>query len=287
MSLTHTQIAALAQELHPYCNQSDFSLHPKLVEVAYNQVVVEGNVMFSSQSTLIKNSMIKSMTNTEVVTGKDLMRIGKGMDFSWSIYDKCISFCDQNNLKNLYYIAPPTAPSTVEDALVWFNMSELKAVLKEKGQPVGGKRSDLEARMLDCITISDLQKPLVIKRQEKVDKAKKKSLEIKYEQLLRFVNHRAYFLRQIAQNFDNPQFEPELLFLSGSEADERLLAKALDGTGFDTVILDGKFCKLLPLFPGSMTTHTLRYRRSSRGNQNNAAQPNRKLESILGFFKRN
>lgn len=113
-----------------------------------------------------------------------------------------------------------------------------------------------------------------------------KAIAEKYEQLFRFIRHRAISLRQIANRPDNDRFYPELIFV-GDEADERkekMLAFWLDDEGFDAVVVDGRLCKPLPLFPSSQTAVGFRYRR--RG-QRLAIEPKTvKKSGVLGFFKR-
>lgn len=273
---------ALATELAPYCNRADFSHHRKLVEIAYRQVVQDGGVKFRGQTAAIKNAIIDSAVNSSSPTGKELAGIGNGADFSWPLYEKCVAICERENLNIIRYKELVIKPETVTDALSWLNMTELKAVLKEKGQPVGGNRAELDARMVEHVSISDLQKLLDAKFQDKILGTQAKAVATKYDELYHFVLHRAYFLQQIGNQIDN-NFYPELRFID-NEAEERLLAKLLDGTGFDTVIIDGRLCKLMPLFPSSLANISFRYRRRNQ-RISQQAPPKSKLRGIIDFFK--
>lgn len=273
---------ALATELVPYCNRADFSLHRKLVEIAYRQVVQDGDVKFHGQAAAIKRSIIDSVANSSSPTGKELADIGNGADFIWPLYEKCVAICERENLNIIRYKKLAIKPKTVTDALSWLNMTELKAVLREKGQPVSGKRADLDARMVEHINISDLQKLLDAKFQDKIINTQAQAIATKYDELFHFVRHRAYFLQQIGKQMDSG-FYPELKFID-NEDQERLLATLLDGTGFDTVIIDDKLCKLMPLFPSSLAAISFRYRRRNQ-RASHRAPPKSKFRGIIDFFK--
>ena len=246
----------------------------------------DGGVKFRGQSAAIKKAIIDAAVNSSSTTGKELAGIGNGADFTWPLYEKCVAICEQENLNIIRYDVLSTKPETVADALSWLNMTELKAVLKEKGQPVGGKRAELDARMLESVSITDVQKILDAKYQDKIAGTQAKAIATKYDELCRFVHHRAYFLRQIGNQPNSDRFYPELKVID-NEAQERLMAKLLDGIGFDAIIIDGKICQLMPLFPSSLAAINFRYRRRDQRQDRQSQQaPKNILSSVLGFFKR-
>ncbi len=192
--------------------------------------------------------------NGEQPYGKAFLELTNSYNFRWDMYDKCVEICDTRGFEqvsNFRPISPPEIPDNVIDGLEWLTVNEMKPLLKAHGEKVSGRREELENRLLGVLDFEELEPLLEDKSHDKIERYQRDVLIDKYTHFAYMVKFRSRFLYRITQYHDGMDKFFLTLTFHADETEERILARELDGLGFDNVIVDGKVCKLLPLFCGS------------------------------------
>lgn len=254
-------IAKIAEEVHPYANDMFPSLLVKAVEQMINN---DGLDLGEHLDTILQHFILYRQEGKKVPI-KPLMEATNKQDFKWVLYDKCVAFCERENIEYVgnggcfYHEKDIKMPQTMAQAVAWFTVAEMKDYLREYEQKVSGKRAEIEQRMIEHVPLSDLHTDLLIKYDDKVRQAYYGYLCNKYELLVRFVMFRAYHLKRLGQSYYQYKIIPRKGNMERMNNDEKALADEVSEGGYDTVFIDGKLAKLLPLFPSSsfdITTET-------------------------------
>lgn len=233
-----------------------FELPANYLKMAYHLVVEEGNIQFDDPATT-KAIIIQSLLS------QDDYQIAKTCktDFTWRLFDDCVRLCQEHQLHHThFYLRLPKAPIAPsldnKESLSLLTVEDIKSLLKTVGQKQSGKRDELVDRLWVFLPIEATERLLNAKYNEQHQIYQTRLIHHKYELLASFIKSRAYCLRKLV-DFNSYQFNPfaiqrqtklQLGFKGENEQDKQL-AKLLDGTGYDTVLVDGVLHKLLPLFP--------------------------------------
>lgn len=254
-------IAKIAEEVQLYADSSEhdsFVIHPKIVRKALEQIVNSG-VDLGDNEDAVFQEIFAHYKQGKTIKGKTLIEATNKQDFKWPLYDQCVAFCEREDielvgLNGVFYREEAVEmPQTMIQAVDWLTVAEMKGCLREHGQKVSGNRPEIEERMIEHISLSDLHTDLLIKYDERAKDAYYDYLSNKYERLASFISHRTYFLRDLGYRYYACRVMP-MSERSGNDRvsdTERDLAKKVSEGGYDTVFVDGKLAKLLPLFPGA------------------------------------
>lgn len=248
-------LATLAKSLSCYVDSDDFPIHPEILNIAYQQVVQEGEIAFGQHEEAIRAEILHQINANFGAFGSRLFDIVDGEDFDWPLHRRCIEICDTHNLMltNFRYLKPPTLPTLIKQDLELLTVSDIKKILKDNGHLTTGNREELVERLWVNLPIEQTKQMLFDKYQQKIEVYQKRQLKKKFELLVSYIKRRGYFLRYIAQNGGRIGFGSYLALVEFSttmcSADDFILAKHLDGTGYDRVVVSGQINKLLPLFP--------------------------------------
>lgn len=247
--------ATLAQSLACYVNASGLALHPEIVNIAYQQVVKEGEISFGQHEEAIRAEILHQINANFGAFGSRLFDIIDGEDFDWPLHRHCIEICDTHNLTltNFRYLKPPMLPTLIKQDLELLTVSDIKKIFKDNGYLTTGNREELVDRLWLHLPIKQTEEMLLDKYQQKMAVYQKRQLKKKFELLVSHIKQRGYFLRYIAQNGGMTGFGSYVAVAEFStamcSADDFILAKHLDGTGYGGVLVGGQINKLLPLFP--------------------------------------
>lgn len=263
-------VTLFVQELIPFTNTGDFSLHPRVIQTAYEQIAINGNIVFPHAAREVRQLLLNDPYKDSRETEKALYQLVKGELCQWPLYDRCIELCRMHNI----YPAPfdfledePQPPQNVEHALALLSMDEIKPLLKAKGCKVGGKRAELEARAMNHLDMGDLSSVVDKKLSALQQTYQKKTIRKQYELLIHFIMHRAYFLHEAARNVSvnkhgYVKFIPELTRVFPVTPEHEQLAMLLDGMGYNHLIQHEEVMRFLPLYPGDPMD--VRYQYQSR-----------------------
>ena len=256
------KLADLATALKPYINTPDFSVHKVIIDTAFDQVIQAGGIVFKSNGKEVRMHISQLIADGQTFSGTKIAEAAKNQDFEWRLYDKCVALCQTHGLKftRFQYLSEPQPPEFVKEHLDILTVADIKYILKANGHITTGKRDELVDRLWVHFPIKDTESMLNKRYQENLAKYQERQMKLKYELLASHVVLRAYFLRKIAN--ENMFFRGVKLSLDFRvcEEDDAKLAKLLDGTGYDDVLLFGKINKLLPLFPRDLVDVTFDYK---------------------------
>lgn len=255
MNLLSPELTQIAQQLAQYEQSPTFSA--VLAETAYQQIVVDGGIVFMHNAEQIKKALLYMMTDGVGIYEVQFWDKTQDQDFYWELYDRCQQLCEQHDLDPVLFYGLKKIvdkPTTVAESLEYFNANELKAILREHGLKVSGNRQELEERVLEHLQFTDLQLMMEQKYHDKMVKYKTKAIRHKYETLRGFLSSRYYFLRDIVRYTQSSQdsiytYTPYLEFIDVDNEYEKTLANFLIPNGFDNVIVHNTVNMMLPLFP--------------------------------------
>lgn len=237
--------------------------HNLYIAAAFQQVINEGCIIFHHPNT--KNILMQQLTSNMGMSGSFVARMLDGCDFDWLLFDRCEQLCEQYNLTDCSFfyrqITKPILPDlSNKQSLELLTVADIKQILKNNNHPTTGKRDDLVDLLWRVLPINDTEKLLNQRYQEKFVKYQQRHIANKYDLLLHHILHRAYFLRDISRNYNDKydetfgRYSVKLFFVNGENNHDEQLAKLLDGTGYQGVIVNGKINKLMPLFPSDMAS---------------------------------
>ncbi len=271
-------IAEIARELH---NEE----MPKIVLKALEQIINSDGVDLGEHLTTIYQLILEYNLKGKSLSDKMLVDATNRQDFQWETYNKCMLFCEDNNIEFIgegRFLSPDVEmPETIEEAVTWFTVAEIKDILKSFDCKVSGKRTDLEQRLIDNVSLGNLHTDLIVKREAKIQKAFDNYLRNKYGMFARFVWFRALFLDRLSTN--QYRFRHVLEINRANEL-EQALAKQLSDGGYDSIIVDGKLAKLQPMFAfsSSLLVRTdFRDSISEGGNNCNSSQNSNQTSSNI------
>lgn len=288
MNLLSPELTQIAQQLAPYEQSPTFSA--VLAETAYQQIVVDGGIVFMHNAEQIKKALLYMMTDGVGIYEVQFWDKTQDQDFYWELYDRCQQLCEQHDLDPVLFYGLKKIvdkPTTVAESLEYFNANELKEILREHGLKVSGNRQELEERVLEHLQFTDLQLMMEQKYHDKMVKYKTKAIRHKYETLRGFLSSRYYFLRDIVRYTQSSQdnvytYTPYLEFIDADNEYEKTLANFLIPNGFDNVIVHNTVNMMLPLFPNDrshLRFEMQRQKRSYTPSQTDNIQQNTRLSS--------
>lgn len=288
MNLLSPELTQIAQQLAPYEQSPTFSA--VLAETAYQQIVVDGGIVFMHNAEQIKKALLYMMTGGVGIYEVQFWDKTQDQDFYWELYDRCQQLCEQHDLDPVLFYGLKKIvdkPTTVAESLEYFNANELKEILREHGLKVSGNRQELEERVLEHLQFTDLQLMMEQKYHDKMVKYKTKAIRHKYETLRGFLSSRYYFLRDIVRYTQSSQdnvytYTPYLEFIDADNEYEKTLANFLIPNGFDNVIVHNTVNMMLPLFPNDrshLRFEMQRQKRSYTPSQTDNIQQNTRLSS--------
>lgn len=270
MNLLSPELTQIAQQLAQYEQSPTFSA--VLAETAYQQIVVDGGIVFMHNGEQIKKALLYMMTDGVGIYEVQFWDKTQDQDFYWELYDRCQQLCEQHDLDPVLFYGLKKIvdkPTTVAESLEYFNANELKEILREHGLKVSGNRQELEERVLEHLQFTDLQLMMEQKYHDKMVKYKTKAIRHKYETLRGFLSSRYYFLRDIVRYTQSGQdnvytYTPYLEFIDADNEYEKTLANFLITNGFDNVIVHNTVNMMLPLFPNDRSHLLFKMQRKER-----------------------
>ncbi|MDO4776303.1 MAG: SAP domain-containing protein [Cardiobacteriaceae bacterium] len=259
---------------------TDFAPERRFYEQAYQQIIVDGKIAFPRGAQQAKTLLLRDLRHGDTdKTTKALMEKMQAQDFAWPLHQRCVQLCLEHEIYPgaFHYLAlRPHSPETLPEALTLLTVPEIKAVLKAHGQPVTGKRADLERQAQEVLRLEDLRSNYTEKLAQQQEKFNQMALKEKYHALVSMVDMRAHFLRRVEQLQELLQgevFKHALLPIE-AEPDDAKLAALLDGSGYVDAVTESTIHKLLPLFPGGeQEIYTRRLRRESAPERRPQRQP--------------
>ncbi len=236
----------------------DFELPYSYLEVAYRQIAEQAGVSFKNPPK-VKTLILTSLVNQ---SRDDIAKLCDYDDFAWHWFDECVRLCQEHQLTSSTFYGnlpktPPMPSLDNKDSLSLLTVAQIKSLLKKHGHQTTGKRDELVDRLWIFLPIHDTEVLLNTKYAELYQRYRTQFIRHKYNTLMSTIKRRAYFLRKLV-NYKaletNPFFAKKQIILQSfayheNQVQDAQLAKLLDGTGYDTVLINGILHKLLPLFP--------------------------------------
>ena len=246
------------------CDTSGFALPPRLLDIAYRQIVVEGEVAFgiNTDTAAIRNKIINGLRRSDDMTalGAGLYLYTQKQPLQWPLYDRCLRICKEYDLypdAYCYLLEAPHKPVSVAEAVPTLKVAVMKELLLAHGITPVGKRADIEKQVSAGLTLEQLGSAvmphLASERAHFTARCHKEA----YAALLRMILHRAYFLRRLAKW---PQKVFPCVELGRITAEEAAFAQHIVDGGYDSVLDGSNIKRLLPLYPGDMVEIYFRVR---------------------------
>lgn len=224
-------------------------------------VFLSDNITFPNYST---DEVLKVIANPDIHTpDKVLFDLMEGQDFNWSLYDKCLKICQENNLPlcnfSLQIGKPPKEPNLEKSDLELLKVPDIKKLLKKYGHSTSGSRQELVDRLWIFLPVQDTQELLDLRYQEVSEKYKQKQIRQKYRLLASFAKQRYYFFGDIVRHGRPSPWRTKVeLSLALCQTDDTTFAELFNGVGYKDVIVGGKVDKALPLYPTDLSS--IRYK---------------------------
>lgn len=250
-----------ARRLSSYCD--GIELPDEIIHEAYDQIVVEGEVQFPVNADAIHRAICDGLENIRSLT-KEVYALSEGKPLHWPLYERCAELCRIHKIapEAFYGLDPPEKPQSLAELLPKLKVAEMKALLQAHGHKAEKKRADIEQQILQSIPWEACTELVAAHHAAALAKHESACIKEQYEYLLRMILHRAYFLAQIARWVPyNIKHSRPVMSGYDVEADDKKLAKLLDGSGYSGVFKGKQIMKLLPLFPGDRMDVRFDYRR--------------------------
>lgn len=229
------------------------------------QIVVRGGIELPEYDTRRFIEILQDADYDQRHATRELYHYMHEQPFKWELHDKCLAICHTHNIyPNGYrfYRDEPKRPTNLAEGLAYLTIPEIKPLLKARKLKVGGKKDDLIQRLNEVARFEEVADVCLEKYQENQADWKRKCIYHAYELLVRMIVNRAYFLHRKDQILELQAYKKDKYLLKGvnlpnhaqAKAEEQLMAKLVDGTGYEDVIIDNKLCKLLPIYPSGAST---------------------------------
>lgn len=235
-----------------------FELAISYVQMAYQQIVEQGDIVLDKPNaqSLIMNAIVCNDSKPNIAKMFDYA------DFNWHWFDECVRLCQENQLTNNTFYnhlpRPPAKPSLDnKDSLSLLTIPQIKSLLKKYGHQTTGNKQQLVDRLWVFLPIEDTDQLLNAKYNDLYEQYRTRFIRHKYNTLYHTINRRASFLRDLV-NFlrlqtnsicKNQHLSLSFASLPECQPQDQELAKLIDGTGYDAVVIEGVLHKLLPIFP--------------------------------------
>lgn len=250
-----------ALRLSSYCD--GIGLPDEIIHEAYDQIVVEGEVQFPVNADAIRRAIYDGLENIRSLT-KEVYALAEGKPLHWPLYERCAELCRAHQLEveAFYGLEPPEKPQSLAELLPMLKVAEMKALLQAHDHKPERKRADIEQQMLQLIPWEACADIAAAHHAAALAKHDSACIKDQYDYLLRMILRRAYFLAQIGRwvSYGIKHSRP-VMSGYGVEADDKKLAKLLDGSGYSGVFKGNQIMKLLPLFPGDRMSVRFDFRR--------------------------
>lgn len=270
------KLTAIVQDFEDYLEYKDFQIHPYILEYAFNEIVDGTNCHFYGKEKQFWR-VLQKWHYADGLDANDVVGMMRSCDFYWKLLNDYQQVMQKHGLDSTK--KAPRKPTTLNEALTWLNVAQIKEVLRLKNEKISGKRADLEERLLSCASMSDVEDLVASKFEEKLKKYNENLLSEKYDVLLHFIKGRTDFYYRITKDFgmqqNNPlgiRWLPRMLHFNDEEQKEFIANKL--GMSYDDVIIDGVIYEPVPLLPYDLCSISLKYiPKSSLQNQAPSPKP--------------